>query len=181
MSTKRTMKITAVSMEPSPAAAAAEGPAKAQASLKLAVAIENPADQPLHVWASWRAYDYDPASRVLTVYLTEHTPPTPPGITMISDHPRTPAQVMVPAKGRATISVTVPATIRRRVPGPGLGMNFVEEQIGAVDRVEMHIQSANQPLEPAQPGESPDRHRERLRQTGDVVSTTVNLTERKEK
>jgi hypothetical protein len=148
--------------------------------IRLGVAVDNPGDQPLHVWASWRRYEYDAATRRLTVYLTEQTPPPPPGITMISQHPRTPAQVVVAPRSSATVNVTVPATIRRRVPGTGLGLHFEEEPIGPIDHVELHVQSATEPIEPAKPDESPERHRERLRQTGGVVQTTITITEQKE-
>ena len=180
MSKKQMIRVTAVDIQRQQATPAL-GEAAAPTPLKLSLAVQNPTSQPLHVWGSWRSYEYDAESRVLTVYMTEHTPPLPPGITMISNHPRTPRQVMVPANGEATVTITVPASIRRRVPGAGLGMNFVEEPIGAVDCVEMHIQSSNEPVEPAKPGESPDLHRERLRQSGDVVRTTITPTKTKEK
>jgi hypothetical protein len=161
---------------PVPEAEAVRG---VQEQLRLAVEVENPSDEPLYVWASRRAYDYDATTHVLTLYLTEHTPELPPGIKMISDHPRTPIQVEVGANSRATMDVPVPAVIRRRVPGEGLGMSFVEEPIGQIDRVDLHIQSASEPVE-YRVEESPSEHRKRLRAHGDVVQATVKPTEQKE-
>lgn len=176
---KKPLKIAGAAIRRPPQVREALAAGEAAEPMQLAVAVENPGDKPLHVWASRRHYDYDPASRVLTVYLTEHTPSPPPGIKIISDHPRTPAQVMVDAKGRATLDVIVPATIRRAVPGTGLGLKFVEEPIGPVDRVDLHIQSATEPIEPKS-GESPEQHRNRLRQHGEVARANITPTERKE-
>lgn len=178
-SSETPLTITGVTIEPRERALTRAG-AEPLKQIRVGIAVENPSDQPLHVWAAWRAYDYDAATRTLTVYLTEHTPPPPPGITMISDHPRTPPQVVIVPRSRATVHVDVPATIRRRVPGTGLGMHFVEEPIGPIDRVDLHLQSATEPITPAKADESPERHRERLRQTGGVVRTTITLSERKE-
>jgi hypothetical protein len=148
--------------------------------LHLSVQVENPGEKPLYVWSSLRAYDYDAATHVLSIYLTEHTPPLPPGIKMISDHPRTPTLVMVDAKSRGTLDVPVPTTIRRRVPGQGLGMAFVEEPIGQIDRVELHIQNAPKPVEEITK-ESPVEHRKRLQAHGDVVRATITPTGQKER
>lgn len=161
---------------PMPQAEAASG---VQEGRHLAVEVENPSDVPLHVWASNRAYEYDPTTHVLTLYLTEHTPELPPGITIISNHPRIPMQVEVNPKGRATLDLPVPAIIRRRVPGEGRGMSFVEEPIGLIDRVELHIQSASEPIEYLGK-ESSAEHHERLRAHGDVVRATITPTETKE-
>jgi hypothetical protein len=149
--------------------------------MQLSVAVENPTDKPLHVWASRRAYDYDPATQVLTLFLTEQTPPPPPGIEMISNHPRSPAQVVVPPGSQATVNVAVPSIIRRRVQGAqGLGMQFVEEPIGPVARVDLHVQVDNEPIQ-YRVGESPEEHRKRLNERGQVVRATITPTGQKEK
>jgi len=146
----------------------------------LFVEVENPNDKPIHVWAGPSTYDYDSSSHVLTMHLAEHTPSLPPGITMISNHPRTPAQVTVNAKSRVKIKVPVPAVVRRRVPGKGLGMSFVEEPIGEIERVDLHVQYADEPLQqPAK--ESPDEHRKRLQAHGQVVRATIKPTPSTEK
>lgn len=137
-----------------------------------ALDVENPNDQPLHVWVSRRAYEYDAATHLLTLYLTDHFPAPPPGIRMISEHPRTPVQVEVPARGRATIKVPLPAFIRRRVPGQGRGMSFVEEPITRIDKVEFHVQYADDPLH-FSTHESPADHRARLQAHGEVVRATI--------
>ncbi len=139
----------------------------------VSVEVENPNDVPLHVWASRRHYDYDPDTKVLTLWLTEHVPPLPPGITMISDHPRTPAQVEVGAQGHAVIDVPVPHVIRRRVPGSGgLGMSFSEQRIGQIDRVDLHVQYADSPM-PMPDGMDAAQHRQRLLDHGDVVHESI--------
>jgi hypothetical protein len=140
------------------------------------VTVENPGDAPLYVWASRRHYEYDPDTKVLTLWLTEHVPPPPPGIRMISDHPRTPAQVEVGPQSRAIIDVPVPHVIRRRVPGGGgLGMSFAEERIGQIDRVDLHVQYADSPL-PMPDGMDAAQHRQRLLDHGDVVHESIAPT-----
>lgn len=159
--------------------AAVSRPATAVAGpLQLTLTVENPVRDPLFVWASWRSYDYDAASQLLTVYLTEQTP-TPPGITLISDHPRTPAQVTVAPKSKLKLKVQVPATIRRRVPAVGLGLNFVEEPIGPVAQVEAHVQFATEEIA-LKAKETPEQHRSRLLAHGAVVRVTLTNTEHKE-
>jgi hypothetical protein len=151
-----------------------------QPRLQVSVRVANPRDQPLHVWSTRRAYEYDASARVLTLYLTDHKPPPPPGIEMISEHPRTPSQIVVAPRGDATFDVPVPTTIRRRVPGEGLGMHFVEEPIGPIDHVDLHIQYAPEPLQ-QRAKEDPIEHRERLQAHGEVVRATIQPTEQKER
>lgn len=151
----------------------ATAPAAPDGHRHVGVEVENPNDAPLHVWASRRHYDYDPDTKVLTLWLTEHVPPPPPGIRMISDHPRTPAQVEIGAHGRAIVDVPIPHVIRRRVPGSGgLGMSFTEERIGQIDRVDLHVQYADSPL-PMPAGMDPAQHRQRLLDHGDVVHESI--------
>jgi len=150
----------------------------APGQMQVSVEVANPNDEPLHVWSSQRAYDYDAATHKLTLYLTDHTPPLPPGIQMLSDHPRTPVLVEVGARSRNTLEVLIPTTIRRRVPGTGLGMSFVEEPIGPIDQVELHIQSSTEPLQ-HRAKENPPEHRQRLLEHGDVVQATIIPTGQK--
>ncbi|MBA5605223.1 hypothetical protein H3H36_07620 [Duganella sp. FT3S] len=146
---------------------------------QLLVEVDNPGGVPLHVWTSRRAYEYDAASGVLTLYLTERTPALPDTIKMISDHPRTPSQVEVPPHSRATLELGVPAVIRRRVPAKGLGMAFVEQAITRIDQVELHIQFADTPFDkPA--GATPEEHRQRLRTQGELARATISPTGTKE-
>jgi hypothetical protein len=187
MSKKQLKIISAKINQPTPAAEARKARPEAPAvpppvpeRMQLSVAVENPSDRPLHVWASRSAYDYDPDTQVLTVYLTEQTPPPPPGIEMISNHPRSPAQVVVPPGSQAIVNVPVPSVFRRRVPGEGLGMRFVEEPIGPIARVDLHVQYANEPIQP-RAGESPEQHRKRLDEHGQVVRATITPTGQKEK
>jgi hypothetical protein len=146
-----------------------------QEQLQVSIEVENPNDKPLHVWASRRAYDYDASTHVLSIHLAETPPALPPGIQMLSDHPRTPVQVAVNPKSRATIKVPIPATIRRRVPGAGLGMSFVEEPIGQIDKVDLQVQYADEPARHI-PKESPIQHRKRLMKHGQVAVATITPT-----
>jgi hypothetical protein len=153
---------------------AVEGAAGALVRLDLSVEVENTSDNPLHVWASRRDYGYDPATRVLTVYLAEPTRELPPYIKMISDHPRVPAQVVANPKSRATIKVPIPPKINR--PGPPGGPTWVEEPIGRIDHVDIHIQQGTEPIEYRR-GENPADFRMRLRAHGGVVQGIITPTE----
>jgi hypothetical protein len=178
---KKSLKITGAELRrPAPPVQAQPGAPAAAPPLEIAIALENPADQPRHVWSAPRAYDYEAASGVLALYLTELAPPPPPGIEIISDHPRTPPQVVIDAHGRMTLKVALAPTIRRLVPSSGLGMSFVEEPIGPVSRVELHVQFAAEPFGPSQSGESPEQFRQRLRQHGEIARATITFTEPKE-
>jgi hypothetical protein len=160
--------------------AKAEAAGGVQGQRHLFVEVENPNDEQLYVWSSRRAYDYDASTRILVLYLTEHTPQLPSDIRMISDHPRTPMLVAVNGKSHGTLDVPVPATIRRRVPGAGLGMSFVEEPIGQIERVELHIQYSTEPLQD-QAEESPVEHRKRLLAHGDVAQAVIEPIEHKKR
>jgi hypothetical protein len=154
----------------------AEAAGGVQGQRHLFVEVANPNDEQVHVWSSRRAYDYDASTHTLALYLTEHTPPLPPGIRMISDHPRTPTLVAVNGNSHGTLQVPVPATIRRRVPGAGLGISFVEEPIGQIERVELYIQYATEPLQD-HAEESPVEHRKRLLAHGDVARAVIKPIE----
>jgi hypothetical protein len=188
VSKKKELKIAGAEIEhpaPVPRAEAAaqvpEGggpPPLVAQPLRLSVDVQNPTDKPLHVWATRRHYEYNPETRVLSVYLTDDIPPPPPGIEIVSNHPRTPHTVEVNPGGSATVQVPVPSVYRRRVPGEGLGQHFVEERIEQVDRVELHIQASPEPVKYS-PGEHPEEHRKRMKAQGQVVHTTVTPTEKR--
>jgi hypothetical protein len=146
--------------------------------LDLSVEVENTTDQPLHVWATRKGYNYDAATQVLSVQLAESTQELPPTIKMISNHPRIPTQVVVNAKSRTTIKVPVPATIRR--PGTGQGGAWVEEPIGQIARVDIQVQYAPEPIQ-YRPGENASDLRKRLREHGDVVQAVITPTTETEK
>lgn len=171
-----TLKVTGVTMRPplAPTKAAEQAQPASTPHMNVAIEVTNSSDKAQQVWSTRRAYDYDADSRVLTLYMTEHTPPPPPGIKMISNHPRTPRLVTVPPKGRATLEIPVPGVIRKRTPGKGLGMSFVEVPITSVDRVELHLQYGP-PLRAAEKDEGPDKHRARLLSHGDVLHSTHPL------
>jgi hypothetical protein len=59
-------------------------------------------------------------------------------------------------------------------------MRFVEEPIGPIARVDLHVQYANEPIQP-RAGESPEQHRKRLDEHGQVVRATITPTGQKEK
>jgi hypothetical protein len=166
------LRIVGVRVQPPSAVPEEAATRRVQPRLQLQVDVENAGDAPLHVWASRRAFDYDPASRRLTLHLAETEPETPPGIEIVSEHPRVPQQVVVAPGARTTIDVPVPTMVRRRVPGVGLGMSFVEEPIDQVGEVELHVQYADVPFQRIVE-ESPSEHRERLRAHGGVVRATL--------
>jgi hypothetical protein len=166
------LKITNASVRPPMAAEAARAAGLLAGHRHLAVQVENPNPFPMHVWASRRHYDYDSATHVLSIWMTDNVPEPPPGIQMVSDHPRTPEQVEVAPNGSATIQVTIPDVIRKRRPGTGLGMSFTEQPIGRIDHVELHVQYGEEPAPNLGVGD-PARHRQALREHGDVVHATL--------
>jgi hypothetical protein len=143
--------------------------------LHVSIELENASSVPLHVWSSRRAFAFNPAKGVLALDLAEPDRELPTGIEMISDHPRVPFQIIVEPGGTATIDVPVPTTIRRRVPGEGLGMSFVEESIENVRKLDLRIQYADVPFQQII-GESPSDMRDRLREHGTVVHKIVSIT-----
>lgn len=166
----------AVVSRPPPSGAAREAEAATAAGARLTLTFENPGSEPLHVWSSTRALAYSAADGLLTLYLTEQTPPPPPGITMISQHPRPPRQVVVAGRGSASFDVTLPPTVRRRVEGTGLGLHFVEEPIGEVRRVEVHVQYATEEVAPLK-DETPEAFTARLRRHGSVEHTAITTSQ----
>jgi hypothetical protein len=167
------LRILGVSIHRAPPATAT-----APATLNLGVDVENPGNQPLYVWASCKEYSYDPATHVLSVDLAEPTRQLPSYIKMISDHPRAPAQVVVNPKSRATIKVLVPGKVNR--PGPPGGPAWVEDPIGQIDRVQIRVQNAAEPIQ-HRAGESPTAFRQRLREHGETVQAEVTPSAEKEK
>jgi hypothetical protein len=143
--------------------------------LNLAVSVSNSGSAPLSVWAVCRARQYDASTHVLSVQLAEPPDTLPSNIKMISDHPRVPAQVTVAAKASATIKLQLPGSTRRLTPGQGLGRSFVDDPIGPIDRVDIVIQYATQPIS-AQAGEAPADFRKRLRAHGEVVRASIAPT-----
>jgi hypothetical protein len=166
------LEIRSVSVRPPEPVPEEKAERGVQERLHVAVELKNESDKPLHVWTSRRSYDYDPATRVLTVELSDKPFTEPPGITLISKHPRVPNQVVVETGGTRTIEVPVPTTIRRRVPGEGLGMSFVEEPIADIDHVDLHVQYSDVPFQHIVE-EHPEEHQRRLAEHGSVVRATV--------
>ena len=158
--------------EPVPAEKAERG---VQERMLVEVEVKNDTDKPLHVLTSRRSYDYDPTTRVLTLQLADKPFETPPGIELVSKHPRVPTQVVVDQGASRTIEVPVPTTIRRRVPGSGAGMSFVEEPITDVDHVEVEVQFSDVPFQRIVK-EDPDEHQRRLAEHGSVVRETLKPT-----
>jgi hypothetical protein len=143
--------------------------------LNLTVEVENPANVSIYVWASVRAFDYDPATHVLSVHLEERTRELPKGIKVISEHPRTPTQVEVQPKSRATINVVLPGSVRRLTPGRGLNRSFEEDPVGPIDQVDINVQYGTERID-YQRGENPSHFRQRLRAHGDVVQAKITPT-----
>jgi hypothetical protein len=170
------IQIRAVSLRPPAAVPESDADQGQRERLVVAVEVKSTADRPLHVWTSRRAYDYDAATKTLVVSMADTAAPSS-DVELISDHPRVPRQTTVAPGAEATLEVPVPTTIRRRGPSQGLGMGFVEEPVGPIDHVELHIQYADVPFQ-AIVGEAPRSQRERLRSHGAIASAT--LTPRKE-
>jgi len=170
---KKQLKITTAAVQTPEAVPA--GPAAAQVPLRVAVEVENPSDAPMHVWSSVRAYEYDPSKKKLTLHLAQYEPQLPPEIRLLSHHPQVPNQVVLEPGARRTLDVRVPAVIRRRVPGEGVGMHFVEEAIGPVEEIEVKVQYSPEPVT-ASPGENPEALQKRLRETGESVQSVVRVT-----
>jgi hypothetical protein len=144
--------------------------------LDLSVEVENPTAAPLHVWASHSGYDYDPATKLLTVHMSQQPLVVPPGIIMLSDHPVMPDQIEVAAKSTAKIRVRFPAHIRRAA-GPLEGAGWVEVPIGEIAKVAVDVQSASTPAEPPKAHETGSEFRARLAAHGDVVQAQITPTE----
>lgn len=138
--------------------------------LNVVVEVENTGTKPLHVWASHRAYDYDPSSHVLTVHLTETALALPPNIVLISDHPRVPDQIELAANSRAKIRVRLPPFVRRSSPD---GKGWFEDPIGDVAKVDIGVQYANTPFESPHPGEFTAAYRARMQAHGDVTQARI--------
>jgi len=143
---------------------------------QLVIELENSTDAPLHVWSSPSAYDWEPDTGELSLHLDEPEEAVPPGITLISHHPRTPAQEAVPANSRATVTIDVPAMIRRRVSGDGLGVRAVEEPVGDVRSIRLKMRYADAPFESSTVDESPQQHRDRLSTQGNVVDRVIAVS-----
>lgn len=173
------LRIVNVTVRPPARVSDADAAHHVQERLQVHVEAENTTDKPLHIWASRRAYTYDSGTKTLTVYLAEPDFALPPDIILISDHPRAPMQTVVSPGETATIEIPVPTTIRRRTPGEGLGMSFVEEAIDEVRSVELHVQYDDVPFQHVV-GEDPSEQRARLRAHGRVVEATVTPAEEKE-
>ena len=164
------LKIVGVSI--SRAASVADVARGAAPRMNVTVEVRNLSAKQLHVWTECRARSYDAASHVLTIRLAERVAPLPPHIKLISDHPRTPAQIAVAGKAGARIQLHLAGTIRRLTPGQGIGRSFVDDPIGPVDQVDISVQYGAEPIQYAA-GESPADFRARLRAHGQVAQATV--------
>jgi hypothetical protein len=171
------LEILEARLVPEPAGATDQAEAVgAPGRRQLAIELENPTDTPLHVWLSPSAYDWKPDTGELSLHLDEPEEAVPPGITLISHHPRTPAQETVPANSRATVTIDVPPMIRRRVSGEGMGMRAVEEPVGDVRSIRFEMRYSDAPFESPTVDESPQQHRDRLATQGNVVNRVIAVS-----
>lgn len=145
--------------------------------LNLGVEVENPADKPVYVWAKHRGFTYDSDSRVLSVQLAEPAQAPNPKVKILADHPRTPVQVMVGAKSRATIKIVLAPNVPRVVPPsqPNGAVDIVPEPIGPIDEVHIRVQYAAEQIKYRR-GEHPRDFKKRLLGHGDVVEATIKPT-----
>lgn len=162
------LKIIGVRIRRRPAASQAAG---VQAWLDLSVEIENLSDQLLYVWSSDQGYSYDQSAHMLAVHLAEVPRNLPPGIKLLSDHPRLPPQVEVGPKSRVNLKVQIPAFTR-----PVVGGRWREEPIGQIDRVDIDIQYGLEPVRPPRAGEGGSEFRNRLLAYGAVVRAEITPT-----
>src|ERR1700722_12290832 len=168
------LKIVGVTMSRS--ASVADIARGAAPRLNVTIEVENPGDTPFYVWTDCRARKYDAATPLLSIQLAEPADTLPPNIKLLSDHPRTPTQITVNGKSNAKIKLLLPGTTRRLTPGQGLGKSFVDAPIGPIDRVEIAVQYATEPIQ-HKAGEAPADFRTRLRAHGDVAQATIVPTE----
>jgi hypothetical protein len=162
------LKLLSAQVEhPTEAVRAARG---VHARLAVTVEVENQDTAPLFVWASPRGYDYDAQSKVLTLHLSEQPPAARPGIIIISQHPRAPAQVEVAPGSRAQVKVEIPPVTRSAAPD---GQGWVEHPIGEVTRVDVDVQHAPAPFKPTEEHEDAEAFRARMLQHGQVVQARL--------
>lgn len=138
-----------------------------QKQLEISVAIENKTSAPRFAWSTVRRVAYDKASKVLTVHLEETAPVLPPGLIMLSDHPRTPQQTEIAPGAMATLKVAIPAFIRRAAPD---GNGWVEDPIGQINHIDVRLQHSTEAIEAVKPHETGEEFRARALR-GSVIST----------
>lgn len=138
--------------------------------MELIVEVENTGTRNLHVWASHRGYEYDPASRLLTLHLAERPLVVPQNVIVISQHPRAPDQIEVGGKSRVKIRLRVPPFIRRRAQD---GRGWIEDPIGTVDHVDVRVQYALQPFDKPAEHETENEYRARAQTHGNVVQERI--------
>jgi len=168
-------KVNSVTIRrPMSVSAAARGVAP---PLSLVIEVQNPTDQQIFVWAKEKKYSYDSSTHTLSIQLAEPDQAIPPNIKMISDHPQTPAQVAIAAKGSAQIQVTIAPNVPRVVPGkePGSPVNIVPDPIGQIDHVDLRVQYGTERIQYLR-GEHPQAFRKRLLDYGTVVHSVITPT-----
>jgi hypothetical protein len=138
------IEITSVTLK-APVAAAERG-----GSDRMPVEVEvrnTTSTKSYHVWSSLRAFDYDAESRTLRLALADEPVERP--VEIISEHPRTPHQIVVEPGATATISVPVP-TVIKRLPDQrrGLGAGLAQEPLGEIDQVDVTVAYADTPYQP---------------------------------
>lgn len=167
MPTNKLKLVSAQVESPTKAERAARGP---RTRMTVGVEVENQNTKPLHVWASARGYDYDAQSKILTLHLSEQPLAPPPGIIIISQHPRIPAQVEVAPGTRVRLPVEIPAVVRHAAAD---GQGWVEEPIGDVAHVQVDVQYAPKPIEPASKRETPAEFSARMQAHGEITSAKL--------
>lgn len=152
------------------AIAAPDAAAGSRAPIALNVAVENTSASRRYANSTPRYYAYDAATRVLTLHLEEKAPALPPGLIMISDHPRTPKQVEVAPGGKATLQALIPSVIRKPATN---GVGWVEEPIGPVDSVDIRVQHSADPLPAVGEHETGTEYRARALSGSETFSARV--------
>jgi hypothetical protein len=144
---------------------------------QVAIRVRNNTSAPLHVWASRRAFDYDPTTKKLILHLSDapRADQKNPDIEPISRHPRTPRQVAVAAGEEQTIVVPVPTVVRRLEPSSGLGLRIIETPIDSIRDVECQISYATTPYE-LRSSVNPEQTERELEEWGSVTVASQRIS-----
>jgi hypothetical protein len=140
----------------------------------LAIELVNRStDVPFHVQAAPRRVTFDPATRTLSVELTEDPGPLEAAEFLIGLHLPVVRDVVVPAGESVTAHVVIPATLTEVRDAPtGLGTVATTTAIGDVDRLVLRLAVADVPFQVVTdiPGDEALRL---LADTGEVVEAEV--------
>lgn len=111
----------------------------------VTVPVTNGGDRRVFVWATPRALTYDAAARTLSVRFAENPAELGPDVTVISTHPRLPAELSLDPGEQGRLEVRVPPVLQvidLAAGGPGLGLQATEVPVGEIDRLHLEVATA---------------------------------------